>query len=70
MLSRESLEAYRRMTPSQRLALTLQGIRESMPYLLRGPKEVVERRFALIRRENNLRNLRMLEGLARAEGLP
>jgi hypothetical protein len=66
MLSRE---AYRRMTPSQRLALTLQAMRDSLPYLLRGPKEVVERRFALIRRENDLRNRAMLEGLAKAEGL-
>ena len=70
MLSRQTVEAYRRMTPSQRLALTLQAMRDSVPYLLRGPKEVVERRFELIRRENNLRNRQMLEGLARAEGLP
>lgn len=67
MLSREALEAYRRMTPDQRLALTLQAMRESIPYLLSGPPEVVDRRFELIRRENDLRNRRMLEALAAAE---
>ena len=52
MLSREALDAYRRMTPDQRLALTLQAMRESIPYLLSGSPEVVDRRFKLIRREN------------------
>lgn len=67
MLSREALEAYRRMTPGQRLALTLEAMRESIPYLLAGPPEVVDRRFELIRRENDLRNRNMLERLAAAE---
>lgn len=67
MLSRETLSAYRRMTPSERLALTLQAMRESGPYLLRGTKEVVDRRFELLRRENDERNRRLLEGLAAAE---
>jgi hypothetical protein len=53
MLSRETIEAYRRMTPGQRLTLTLRAIRESWPYLLYGSKEVVDRRFELIRREND-----------------
>lgn len=34
MLSTETLEAYRRMTPSQRLALSIEAMRESLPYLL------------------------------------
>jgi hypothetical protein len=67
MLSQETLEQYRRMTPSQRLALTLQAMRESWPYLFKGPKDVVDRRFELIRRENDLRNHAMLEKLAAAE---
>jgi hypothetical protein len=67
MLSREALEAYRRMTGGERLALTLQAMRESTPYLLAGPAEVVDRRFELIRRENDLGNRRMLERLAAAE---
>ena len=67
MLSRETLEAYRRMTPSERLVLTLQAIREAEPYLLKGSKEVVDRRFELINRENDLRNRAMLEALAKAQ---
>ena len=64
MLSQETLEAYRKMSPDERLGLTLQAIREAMPYLLKGPPEVVDRRFELIRRENDLRNRAMLEALA------
>ena len=66
MLSRETLEAYRRMTPSQRISLTLQAMREATPYLLAGDPATVDRRFERIRRENDLANRRMLEGLARA----
>jgi hypothetical protein len=67
MLSRETIEAYRRMTPDERLALTLQAMRDSIPYLLHGPPEVVDRKFELIRRENDARNRAMLERLAAAE---
>ena len=68
MLSRETVKMYRRMTPSERLVLTLRAIRESMPYLLHGPKEVVDRRVELIRRENDARNRAMLEALGKAYG--
>ena len=67
MLSPEAIEMYRRMTPSQRFQLTLEAIREAIPYLLRGSKEVVDRKFELIRRENDARNKAMLEALSRAE---
>jgi hypothetical protein len=67
MLSREALDAYRRMTPGERLTLTLRAMRESVPYLLEGAKDIVDRRFELIRRENDLRNRNMLERLAAAE---
>ena len=67
MLSRETLEAYRRMTPRERLALTLQAMREAQSYLLLGSEEVVRRRFERIRRDNDDRNRQMLAGLARAE---
>jgi hypothetical protein len=67
MLSKETIEAYRRMTPGQHLELTLKAIREAQPYLLIGPAEVVRRRFARLREENDARNRRMLEGLAAAE---
>jgi hypothetical protein len=68
MLSQEALDAYRRMTPGERLTLTLRAIRESTPYLLYGSDEVVSRRFELIRRENDERNRAMLTRLAAAHG--
>jgi hypothetical protein len=55
------------MSLSERLALVLQMIRDETPYLLAGPREVVDRRFELLRRENDLRNRAILEGLARAK---
>jgi hypothetical protein len=70
MLSPETLEAYRRMTPGERLTLTLSAMRESLPYLLRGSEIVVTRRFALIRQENDERNRHMLSRLAAAERVP
>lgn len=63
MLSRETLEAYRKMTPSERLALTLQAMREATPWLLSGPPEVVDRRFELIRRQHDEGNQRIRERL-------
>jgi hypothetical protein len=67
MLSERTVEAYRRMTPDERLALTLQAMRASFPYLLYGPPDIVDRRFELIRRENEARNRQMLARLAAAE---
>jgi hypothetical protein len=68
MLSRETLESYRRMTPGERLALTFEMIRENTPYLLAGPPAVVDRRFELLRRENDARNARILSALAAMRG--
>lgn len=65
MLSRETLEHYRRMSNSERARLTFQMIRENLPALLAGPPKVVARRFELLRRQNDERNRRMLEGIAR-----
>ncbi len=67
MLSCETIEAYRRMSPSERLAITLRAMREALPYLLHGERAIVDRRFALIRRENDERNRRMLAALAEAD---
>jgi hypothetical protein len=64
MLSREALEAYRRMTVSERLELTFQATREALSHLLEGPPELVDRRFEAIRRENDARNLAILRKLA------
>jgi hypothetical protein len=65
MLSRETLERNRRLTLAERLRVTIDMIREATPYLLVGPPAVVERRFELLRLQNDERNRRMLEGLAR-----
>jgi hypothetical protein len=70
MLSPETLERYRRMTDAERLKLTFQMIRENTPALFEGPPEVVARRFELLRRQNDERNRRMLEGIARAGKRP
>jgi hypothetical protein len=67
MLSRETLEEYRRMTPGQRLALALQLTDEAAPYLSVGTPEQVRRKFELLRRQNDERNRRMLIGIARAK---
>ena len=68
MLSPEAIEAYRRMTPDERLKLTIEATNAALPYLLMGPPEVVERRFQRINEENDARNRAMLEALAAAEG--
>jgi hypothetical protein len=58
------------MTPGERLALTLKLTRESEPYLLYGTPEQVSRKFELMRRENDERNRRMLEAIARTKREP
>jgi hypothetical protein len=65
MLSRETLDEYRRMSNAERVQLTLKMISESIPYLLRGTPEQVDRRFELLRRDNDERNRRILTALAR-----
>lgn len=58
------------MSLDEKLAMTLRMIRESAPLLLQGPPEVVQRRFELLRRENDLRNRRMLQAIARTRKDP
>ena len=67
MLSDETLEQYRRMTPSERLRLTPEMNEQEIPHLLHGSPEIVDRRFELLRRQNDERNRRMLEGIARTK---
>jgi hypothetical protein len=70
MLSPETLETYHRMTPAQRMKMTLEMIEENWPALFRGPPELVDRRFELLRRENDQRNRRMLTAIARTRKSP
>jgi hypothetical protein len=63
MLSPETLEEYRRMTPGQRLRMTLDMIEANIPHLAKGTPNVVTRRFELLQRENDLRNENLLRAL-------
>lgn len=69
MLSRESLEEYRRMTVAERSVLVMEMIRDGQRALLSGPPEIVDRRFELLRRQNDERNRRMLKAIARTKRL-
>ena len=66
-MSKKSKEHWRRLTLSERLKVVLQMMDEAVPHLLEGPPEVVARRFELLRRQNDERNRRMLEGIARSK---
>lgn len=70
MLSRETLERYRRMTPAERFRVSMQLVDENIPYLLRGTPEEVDRRFERLRRENDERNRNMLTAIARTRKEP
>ncbi len=65
MLSKETLEHYRRMTTSERAAIVVQSMRENWSAMFEGSDETIRKRFELLRRQNDERNRNMLEGLAR-----
>ncbi len=67
MLSQETLERYRRMTPGERLALALRMTEENIPALFEGSPDIVNRRFELLARENDARNRNMLTAIARTK---
>jgi len=64
MLSQEQLEQYRRMTPSERLSLSLRMLREQWPCLMEGGRDRVDRKFNLLNRQNDERNEALLAGMA------
>lgn len=68
MLSQEQIEHYRKMTPGERLALSLRMLEGSWPSLMQGTKERVDRKFELLYRQNEDRNRHTLEIFARAFG--
>ena len=70
MLSRETLEMYRRMTPGERLKLALEMTRENTPRLFRGTEAEIDRRFEILRMQNDERNRNMLVAIARTRDLP
>ncbi|MFM7520320.1 MAG: hypothetical protein ACKO9B_07600 [Planctomycetota bacterium] len=65
MLSKETLDAYRNMTPGERLELSLRMTQESIPALLEGPPALVALRLEMLARENDERNKNILAALAR-----
>jgi hypothetical protein len=65
MLSRETLEDYRRMTPGERLELALRMTEDNLSALLEGSPQAVQRRLEILRRENDLRNENMRRAMAR-----
>jgi len=67
MLSQETLERYRRMTPGERLTLALRMTEENIPALFEGSPDIVNRRFELLARENDARNRNMLTAIARTK---
>jgi len=67
MLSPETLESYRRMTLGERLRLTLELQEQSEKYMLVGGNDVVRRKFELLHRENDARNVNMLTAIARTK---
>ena len=70
MLSPETLEHYRRMSIPERIKLVLRMMDEGTGYLLEGSPDVVKRRFELLRRENDARNVNMLTSIARTREKP
>jgi len=70
MLSPETLDHYRRMSIPDRIKLAMQMMDEGMRCVLEGPPDVVKRRFELLRRENDARNVNMLTAIARTREKP
>ena len=65
MLSRETLERYRRMTTSERAAVFVAAMRQNWPALFEGGEVKFNRRLELIRIRNNEGNNLTLSALAR-----
>ena len=66
MLSPETLATYKRMTPGERLRLTLDLSRSAWQALLEGSPDIVQRRVERLRRENDLRNERIIACLEKS----
>jgi hypothetical protein len=68
--STEELDYYRKMSPGERLAMTLKLTEEHERRLLSKPEKVIKGYIATVNRENDLRNRNMLEALARTRDKP
>jgi len=63
MLSKERLEAYRRMTPAQKWAETVELIEGGWRMLLSLPPDERERRLEIMRREKQTANDAVVKAL-------
>lgn len=70
MLSQKTIDEYRQMSVAARLRLVLDMCRDSSRFLLMGDPDHVQRKFDLIRRENDRRNENMLKAIARTRRKP
>jgi len=67
MLSQQSIDAYLAMSPGERLKITLEACRRHDPCLLVGlSEEHIDRKFELIRRENDARNENLIAAFNRS----
>lgn len=64
-IGREKIEEYRRMSIGEKFSLTLRMTEEHFSALLKQPPDVVDRWFEELRQENDERNQRMREHMAR-----
>jgi hypothetical protein len=65
MLSQQTIRSYQSISLDKKLQLVLDMCRESTPFLVTGEPDHVARKFALLKRENDLRNQNMLRAIAR-----
>jgi len=63
MLSPETLQSYRKMTPGERLRLTFKLMQGVDRMLCQGTSDQVARKFELLRRANDRRNENMLQAI-------
>jgi hypothetical protein len=65
MLHPETLERYRQMSLDEKMAITMQLMRENAVRFWSAPPEVIKKRLEIIRKQNDDRNRRYLEAFAR-----
>lgn len=65
MLHPETLERYRQMSLDEKMAITIQLMRENGVRFWSAPPEVIAKRLKIIRQQNDDRNRRYLEAFAR-----
>lgn len=65
MLHPETLQAYRRMTPSEKMAVTVRMMQENAQRFFSAPDDLIQRRLEILRKQNDDRNQRLLVAFAR-----